>query len=292
MAELMLGAPVVESLSSRINQGVELLHLSGITPTVKLVRVGEKESDLSYERGFTKKAQSLGIHIEKCILPESVSEEELLSVIEEINEDDSIHGCLMFRPLPAHLNTRAVLRALLPEKDIDAMTGCSMGSLITQDDIGFSPCTAEACIEVLKYYDIPLKGKNVAMIGSGMAVGMPLSIMMINHGATVSVCHIYTDPEKMAEHCRNADIIISAAGKAGLIGQEHVAPGQIILDVGINVGNDGKLCGDINFKEVEPIVDAITPVPRGVGAVTSTVLADHVVKAALTMNRKREKLYA
>ena len=287
MAELMLGAPVVESLNNRIHKDVELLHLRGITPTVKLVRVGEKASDLSYEKGFTKKAESLGIQIEKCILPDHVSEEELLSVIDDINKDDSIHGCLMFRPLPAHLNTKTVMSALLPKKDIDAMTGCSMGGLITQDEIGFTPCTAEACLEVLKYYDIPLKGKNVAIVGYGMAVGMPLSILMINQGATVSVCHIYTDPEKMAEHCRNADIIVSAAGKARLIGQEHVAPGQVILDVGINVGNDGKLCGDINFKEVEPIVDAITPVPRGVGTVTSTVLADHVVKAALAMNQKQ-----
>ena len=285
MAELMLGAPVVESLNNRIHKDIELLNLKGITPTVKLVRVGEKASDLSYEKGFTKKAESLGIQIEKCILPDHVSEEELLSVIDDINKDDSIHGCLMFRPLPAHLNTKTVMSALLPKKDIDAMTGCSMGSLITQDEIGFTPCTAEACLEVLKYYNIPLKGKNVAIIGCGMAVGMPLSILMINQGATVSVCHIYTDPEKMAEYCRNADVIVSATGKAGLIGQKHVKQGQVILDVGINVGNDGKLCGDINFKEVEPIVNAITPVPKGVGAVTSTVLADHVVKAALAMSQ-------
>ena len=284
MAILMPGAPVAEAVSSRAAAGVAKLKEHYITPTVAIVRVGERAPDLSYERGFTKKAESLGIQVVKKVFPVDITEAELLATLDEINADQYIHGCLLFRPLPPHLNTQAVLSALRPEKDIDAMTGASMGALITQDERGFPPCTAKACMEILDHYNIPLKGKNVVMVGSGMAVGMPLSIMLINRGATVSVCHIFSDPQRVRELCRAADIIISAAGKAGLITREHIAPGQVIVDVGINMGPDGKICGDVVFADAEPVVAAITPVPKGVGAVTSTVLASHIVEAALKAN--------
>lgn len=281
MAKMLTGAPVAQAVADWIQEKIALLKEKGVVPTVAIVRVGERAPDLAYERGFTKKAETLGIQIKKQVLPVDITEAELLKVIDGVNEDKSVHGCLLFRPLPEHLNTRAVLCALRPEKDIDAMTGASMGGLITQDHEGYPPCTAEACLRILDFYGIPVKGRNVAMVGSGMAVGMPASIMLINRGATVSVCHVFSDPERVKKLCREADIIISAAGKAGLIGAEHVSPGQVIVDVGINQGPDGKLCGDVAFAEVEPVVDAITPVPRGVGAVTSTILAAHAVEAAL-----------
>ncbi len=281
MAKLLTGAPVAQAVADWIEEKTALLKEKEIVPTVAIVRVGERAPDLAYERGFTKKAETLGIRVKKQVLPADTTEAELLKVIDGVNKDNSVHGCLLFRPLPEHLNTRAVLCALRPEKDIDAMTGASMGGLITQDHEGYPPCTAEACLRILDFYEIPVKGKNVVMVGSGMAVGMPASIMLINRGATVSVCHVFSDPERVKKLCREADIIISAAGKAGLIGADHVAPGQVIVDVGINQGPDGKLCGDVAFAEAEPVVDAITPVPRGVGAVTSTILAAHAVDAAL-----------
>lgn len=281
MAKLLTGAPVAQAVAQWVEEKIQLLREKGIVPTVAIVRVGERAPDLTYERGFTKKAESLGIQIKKQVLPVDITEAELLKIIHGVNEDKSVHGCLLFRPLPEHLNTRAVLCALRPEKDIDAMTGASMGGLITQDHEGYPPCTAEACLRILDFYGISVKGKNVAMVGSGMAVGMPTAVMLINKGATVSVCHIFSDPERVKKLCRESDIIISAAGKAGLIGVEHVSPGQVVVDVGINQGPDGKLCGDVAFDEVEPIVEAITPVPRGVGAVTSTILAAHAVEAAL-----------
>lgn len=281
MAKLLTGAPVAQAVAQWVEEKIQLLREKGIVPTVAIVRVGERAPDLTYERGFTKKAESLGIQIKKQVLPIDITEAELLKIIHGVNEDKSVHGCLLFRPLPEHLNTRAVLCALRPEKDIDAMTGASMGGLITQDHEGYPPCTAEACLRILDFYGISVKGKNVAMVGSGMAVGMPTAVMLINKGATVSVCHIFSDPERVKKLCRESDIIISAAGKAGLIGGEHVSPGQVVVDVGINQGPDGKLCGDVAFDEVEPIVEAITPVPRGVGAVTSTILAAHAVEAAL-----------
>lgn len=281
MAQLLTGAPVAEALCARLREGVALLKSREATPTVAIVRVGERPADLSYERGFTKRAQSLGIAVIRTLLPEDVGEGELIQVLEEISGNRRIHGCLLFRPLPPRLNTPAVMGALCPEKDIDSMTSTSMGGLMVQGAAGFPPCTAAACMALLRHYRVELPGRNVVMVGSGMTVGMPTAILLMNQGATVSVCNIFTDPGRMAELCRGADVIISAAGKAGLIGRDHVRPGQVVVDVGVSPGPDGKLHGDVAFDQVEPVVAALTPVPGGVGAVTSTVLAAHTVEAAL-----------
>lgn len=281
MAELLSGTPVAAELCARVSAGVARLREHGVTPTVAIVRVGERPADVSYERGFAKRAQSLGIGVERLLLPDTVGEEELISVLEEINRNPRLHGCLLFRPLPGHLNTPAVLGALRPEKDIDAMTSASMGGLMVRGTPGFPPCTATACMELLEHYQIALQGRNVVIVGAGVTVGMPTAILLMNRGATVSVCNIYTDPQRMAELCRGADLIISAAGKAGLIGRDHLSPGQVVIDVGLSLGADGKLHGDVDFQAAESVVAAITPVPGGVGAVTSTVLAAHTVQAAL-----------
>jgi len=281
MAERLAGAPVAEALCRQIELGTRRLSEQGVVPMVSIVRVGERPADLSYERGFTKRAQSLGIQVSRFLLPENVTEEELIRTLRMINEDDHIHGCLLFRPLPEHLNTPAVLAALRPEKDIDSMTGASMGGLMVRGVGGFPPCTAAACMELLHYYKVELKGRHVVMVGSGVTVGMPTAILLLNEGATVSVCNIFTDPERMKQLCRSADVIISAAGKAGLITKDHVSPGQTVVDIGLSLGSDGKLHGDVDFAAVEPIVAAVTPVLGGVGAVTSTVLAAHTMQAAL-----------
>jgi len=281
MADRLIGAPVAEALCRRIRMGTALLAQRNITPSVAIVRVGERPADLSYERGFTKRAQSLGIAVVRTLLPEDVGEDELIRVLHEINENSGIHGCLLFRPLPERLNTPQVLSALDPRKDIDSMTGASMGGLMVRGVGGFPPCTAAACMELLDHYQVELPGRNVVMVGSGVTVGMPTAILLMNRGATVSVCNVLTDPQRMKQLCRDADVIISAAGKAGLIGAEHVSPGQTVIDIGLSVGADGKLHGDVDFEQAEPVVKAITPVPGGVGAVTSTVLAAHTMEAAL-----------
>lgn len=281
MAKRLSGVPVSEDLCRRIARGVALLREREVTPTLGIVRVGARPADMSYERGATRRAQSLGVAVSRTLLPEDVSARELAGVLEEINGNRHIHGCLLFRPLPPHLNVPDVLGVLTPEKDIDAMTGASMGGLVFQGMAGFPPCTATACLELLRYYNVALKGKNVVIVGTGVTVGMPTAILLMNQGATVSACNIYTDPVRLRELCQGADIIISAAGKAGLIGRAHVHPGQVVVDVGVSPGADGKLRGDVDFAAVEPIVDAITPVPGGVGAVTSTVLSAHTVEAAL-----------
>ena len=280
MARLLKGGPVAESMCQRLQKQVETLGQIDVVPVFGIVRVGERPNDVSYERGAMKRAASLGVEVRRFLLPETATEDELVAVLEKINHDDSVHGCLLFRPLPPHLDTQRVGRTLRPEKDIDAMTTASMGGLLTQTDVGFAPCTASACLELLRYYHIPLQGKKIAVIGKSMTVGLPTALLMMNEEATVSVCHIFTDKEDTRSFCQDADIIISAAGCLDLIRADYVRPGQVVVDVGVNIGPDGAMHGDVAFDEVEPIVAAITPVPGGVGAVTSTVLALHVAQAA------------
>lgn len=281
MAKLLSGLPVSESLCERLSAETAGLRERGVIPTMEIVRVGERPEDLRYERGAEKRARSMGVEVKKTLLPQDVSEETLIRVLERINGDDTVHGCLLFRPLPSHLNTGAVLSTLRPEKDVDAMTGAAMGGLLVQGAAGFPPCTAAACLELLRYYQIPLVGRSVVIVGTGATVGLPAVVLLLQQGATVSACNVLTPPQRLRELCRGADIILSAAGKAGLIGRDHVREGQVIVDVGVSPGPDGKLHGDVDFERVEPIVAAITPALGGVGAVTSTVLAAHAVEAAL-----------
>ena len=284
MAVQLSGVPVAQKMRRRIQAGVEQLHQIGQIPTMGIVRVGARPEDVSYELGATKQAQSLGIAVSRILLPSDVEERQLLEILREVNVNKRIHGCLLFRPLPAHLNTYVVLGALSSEKDIDAMTGASMGGLILPVMEAFPPCTAAACLELLDFYQISLPGKHVTIVGTGAAVGMPTAVLLMNLGATVSACNVLTEPKRLLDLCQESDIIISAVGKAGLIGREHVRPGQIVIDVGVSFDNQGKMHGDVNFAQVEPGVKAITPVPGGVGAVTSTVLSAHTVEAALRAN--------
>ena len=280
MAVLLSGKPVAEHMCRDIRLRCEKLSRRGVTPTLGIVRVGRREEDIAYERGAIRRAESLNIAVRLFLLPADASQQELIQTLRTVNEDSSIHGCLLFRPLPPHLDTEAVTSVLAPEKDIDAITTASMGGLLTKSDIGFPPCTATACLELLHYYDIPLKGKKIAMIGKSATVGLPTALLLMKEEATVSVCHIFTDKEDTRSFCQDADIIISAAGCLDLIRADYVRPGQVVVDVGVNIGPYGAMHGDVAFDEVEPIVAAITPVPGGVGAVTSTVLALHVAQAA------------
>ena len=281
MATLLRGAPVAQALSEQIGRDCRTLQEHGILPTFCLVRMGERPEDLAYERGMCRRAEMLGVQVKKKILPADAAEEDLIQTLEEVNNDSLIHGCLLFRPLPAYLDSRRISHHLRQEKDIDAITSASMGSLLSDGAGGFAPCTATACLKLLHHYQIPLQGRRIAVIGKSATVGLPTALLMRGEEATVSVCHILSTPEDTRSMCRDADIIISAAGCAGLIRAGHVRPGQVVIDVGINKGPDGTLCGDVAFDEVEPIVDAITPVPGGVGAVTSAVLIGHAVEAAM-----------
>ena len=278
MAQLLKGAEVVSALNETIQADVTALLSRGVTPTLAILRVGDKPDDLAYERGAMKRAETVGVAVRQIALPQTVSQEELLAEIETINSDESIHGCLMLRPLPKHIDDLRAREALLPEKDIDGITEGSLAGVFTGTKRGFPPCTAQACMEILRHYQIDLTGKNAIVIGRSLVIGKPVAMMLLGQNATVTICH--TKTKDMPALTKRADILIVAAGKPGVIGAEYVSAGQIVLDVGINFNAEGKMTGDADFAAVEPIVGAITPVPGGVGTVTTSVLMAHVVEAA------------
>lgn len=278
MATLLRGAEVVSALNEKVQTDVRALTARGVVPTLAILRVGEKPDDLAYERGAMKRAETVGVAIRQIVLPETVSQEALLSEIAQINANDSIHGCLMLRPLPKHIDDSVVREALLPEKDIDGITQGSLAGVFAGVKRGFPPCTAKACMEMLAYYNIDPAGKNAVVIGRSLVIGKPVAMMLLQQNATVTICHTRT--KDMPSVTRRAEILIVAAGKPGVVGAEYVSAGQTVLDVGINFTSEGKMTGDADFSAVEPIVGAITPVPGGVGTVTTSVLMAHVVEAA------------
>ena len=278
MAELLKGAPVAAAITEEMKQRCEALKEKDVNPCAAIVRIGERPDDLAYERGAIKRLDNTGIMIRHFVLPTDCSCEELLKVIDEINADKSIHGCLMFRPLPDRTTEKEACRRLLPEKDIDCMTGGSLGTVFTGSGAGFPPCTAQAVIELCDFYGIDPEGKEIAVVGRSLVIGRPVAMLLMQRNATVTMCHTRT--KNLAGVCRRADIIVAAAGHAGLITSEHVAPHQTVIDVGINVTAEGSLTGDVDFASVEPLVKAITPVPGGIGSITTAVLAKHVILAA------------
>ena len=278
MAEILKGAPVAAALSEELIARAEKLKQAGTIPTLAILRVGERPDDISYETGAMKRCAKIGIEVRHFLLPADCTKEQLLDTIRQINGDGSIHGCLMFRPLPDKDMEDAACALLAPEKDVDCMTSGSLASVFTGKGAGYPPCTAQACIELLDHYGVELTGKRAAVIGRSLVIGKPVSMMLQQKNATVTMCHTRT--VDMPGVCREAEVIIAAAGKAGVVDGAFAAPGQVVVDVGINVDENGKLCGDVKYDEVEPVVAAITPVPGGVGAVTTAVLAKHVIEAA------------
>lgn len=279
MTKQLLGKEVTAALNERIKGDVEKLKAKGVIPMLGIVRVGERPDDLSYERGAVKRCETLGVSYEKFLLPENVSQDELMETIRTVNKREDIHGVLIFRPLPGHLDEKEVIRALDPEKDVDGITDGSMVGVFTSTAQGFPPCTPQACMEILDHYGIDCTGKKAVVIGRSLVVGKPAAMMLLKKNATVTICHTRT--KDMPSVVKEADIVIVAAGRAGVVDDTYLSPGQIVIDVGINVNEEGKLCGDVDYEKAEPVVEAITPVPGGVGSVTTSVLIGHVVEAAM-----------
>lgn len=279
MAKQLLGKEVTAALNEKIKADAEILKGKGINPTLGIIRVGERPDDVSYERGATKRCETLGVAYEKFLLPADVTQEKLMETLDQVNKDDKIHGILIFRPLPKHLDEDAVIKALKPEKDVDGITDGSMVGVFAGTKQGFPPCTPQACMEILDHYKIDCTGKKAVVVGRSLVVGKPAAMMLIKKNATVTICHTRT--VDMPSVVKEADIVIVAAGRAGVVDGSYLSAGQTVIDVGINVNEEGKLCGDVKYDEAEPIVDAITPVPGGVGSVTTSVLVGHVVEAAM-----------
>ena len=278
MAEILKGSPVATKLTEELTLRCESLKSKGITPTLATLRVGENPGDVSYESSAEKRCGKIGIAVRKIILPIDASPAEITANIRAINADSEIHGLLMFRPLPDKNAEREACMTLSPSKDIDCMTDSSLAGVFTGSGAGYPPCTAQACIELLDHYGIDVAGKNVAVIGRSLVIGRPVAMMLMKRNATITICHSKT--RDLPAICRNADILIAAIGRARFVDAGFMSPGQVIIDVGINVDDDGKLCGDVKFEDAEKTVKAVTPVPGGVGAVTTAVLAKHVIESA------------
>ena len=287
MAKQLLGKEVTDALNANLQERTAALREKGVVPTLGIIRVGENPSDLSYEKGATKRAELVGVAVKNYVLPENATKEQVLAVVDEVNADASVHGVLMFRPLPKHLKAdqNEICNRLDPKKDVDCMTHMSNAGVFEGLDLGYAPCTPAACMEILDYYGIDCKGKNAVVIGRSLVVGKPAAMMLMQKNATVTICH--TKTVNTAEICKKADIIVSAAGVLNSLTADYVRPGQVVIDVSMNwnpekITSKGKggMSGDAVFDEVEPIVEAITPVPGGVGSVTTSVLMKHVVEAA------------
>lgn len=279
MAVMLTGKPVADALSADTARRAGALRQRGVSPRLVILRCGENEADGAYIRGAVKRGALCGVEVELRALPADATAADVREAIREINGDGSVHGCLLLRPLPPHLRAEedGICAYLDPRKDVDGMTPASAAGVYTGHGQGFAPCTAQACVELLRYYGVEMAGKHAAVVGRSAVVGRPAAMLLLREDAAVTVCHSRT-PDTAAL-TRQADIIITAAGVRSSLTAAHVRPGQTVVDVAVN-GDGSALCGDADFAAVEPVVDAITPVPGGVGAVTSSVLMAHTVRAA------------
>jgi methylenetetrahydrofolate dehydrogenase (NADP+)/methenyltetrahydrofolate cyclohydrolase len=269
------------AVSAKIKEQVEelLSSLKGRTPKLAIVRVGERPDDLSYERGALKKMESFGLKGESFAFSQDITDEAFKEEFAKINDDPDIDGILLLRPLPKQIKEKDIEHMIHPKKDLDGISPENIAKVFAGDETGFAPCTAEAVVEVLRANDIPLTGKRVTIMGRSMVVGRPLSMLMLKENATVTICHTRT--EDLKETCKNAQILVAAAGQARMVDVSYVGKDAVVVDVGINVDENGKLCGDVDFDSLEGTALMATPVPGGVGAVTTAVLARHLVLAAL-----------
>lgn len=278
--QILKGAPVAAALNETMKADTAALKEKGIVPTLAVLRVGARADDLSYERGAMKRAAAVGIEVRNVVLPEDVDGDTFFRTLEELNEDASVHGILMFRPLPKHLDGEKARQMLVPSKDVDGCTDGSLAGVFTNTPLGFAPCTAQAAMEILHYYGIPVSGLRAAVIGRSLVIGRPVAMMLMHENATVTVCHTRT--KDVPAVTREADLVIAASGQMESVGREYLREGQIVIDVGIGWNEEKqKLCGDVRFEEAEGLVSALTPVPGGVGSVTTAVLCRHVVDAAM-----------
>lgn len=274
----LLGKPVADAIVESLAPEVEAMKAKGVVPTLAVIRVGAREDDLAYERGLTKRFENANCAVKKVELPEEVSQEELDAAVASADADPSIDGILMFRPLPKSLTDKNVLNTISALKDVDGMGKANMADIFSGAGEGHAPCTAQAVIEMLKFHGVDIKGKKVTVVGRSLVIGKPVSMLLLKDNATVKVCH--TKTEDLKAECQWADIVVACAGKAKMLDASYFRAGQTVIDVGMNVDEEGKLCGDVDFASVSEIVDAITPVPRGVGSVTTSVLLRAVVENA------------
>lgn len=278
MSTIMKGAEVAKAMKEVLIRETEELKQAGVEPCLTIIRVGARPDDLAYERGAKKRMELVGIRCEVLELPEDISQEEFEQQFRQVNEDPEVHGILLFRPLPSHLNEEPVRQMIHPKKDVDCMSPVNIAKVFSGDETGYAPCTPEAVMKMLEHYQIDISGKKVTVVGRSMVVGKPLAMMLLKKHGTVTICHTRT--KDLAATCREAEILVAAAGKAKMISADMVGEGAVVADVGINVDEEGNMCGDVDYEAVQETCGYISPVPGGVGSVTTSVLAAHVLRGA------------
>ena len=269
------GKKVSDGIKEYVSKELETLSF---VPKLAIVRVGENPDDMSYERGATKKLKSFGLDVASYVFPQDISDEDFKKAFKDINEDDEVTGILLLRPLPRTINEKDIENMIDPKKDLDGISPINIAKVFAGDTTGFSPCTAEAVIEVLKAYDIELTGKRVTVVGRSMVVGKPVSMLLLKENATVTMTHTRTVDLKKT--CSDAEIVVAAAGRAKMLNSDYCGQDAVMIDVGINVDENGKLCGDVDYSTLDGKASAATPVPGGVGTITTAVLAKHLIQAA------------
>ena len=278
MAKILKGKPVAEAIDQKTAEAVGRLGQKGITPKAALIRVGERPDDKAYESGIMRHCENLSVAVDPVHLPETITQTQLIDVIKHINTDNTIHGCLIFKPLPKHIDEDRVAAALDPKKDIDGMTPGALAGVFLDRPVGCPPCTAQACMDILDYYHIPTDGKKAVVLGRSPVIGKPVAMMLLKAQATVTICHSHT--QNIADIAKDADILIAAVGRGHFVVADFTREGQTVLDVGINFDDAGNMIGDVDFEAVSEEASAITPVPGGIGTVTTAVLVHHVVMCA------------
>ena len=285
MGEIIKGKPVGDALSEVLKGECEALVKDGIQPKLAILRVGAKPNDLSYEKGALKKCETIGITAEVTELPEETTQEQYIEALEKLNKDSSVHGILTFRPLPKGIDEEVIKNVIDPEKDVDCFSPMNTAKLMEGDKTGFPPCTPTAVVEILKHYNVPLKGANVVVLGRSMVVGKPVSMLLLGENATVTICHSKT--VDLPKVCANADVVVAGVGRARMVTADYVKEGAVVIDVGINAKPEGGgICGDVDTDDVVGKASMVTPVPAGVGSVTTSILAKHVIKACKQQNNK------
>lgn len=273
MFKELTGIEVSNDIKNRIQEKKNTLSY---VPKLVIVRVGEDAASISYEKSAVKKMEDFSLNVEVKVYSQNIEEDTLLDEIKKINEKVSVNGILILRPLPKHINEEKVFSFISKEKDVDAISNENLSALFKGDKSAFAPCTSEAVIELLKYYNIDIKSKNVVILGRSITVGKPLALLFLNEDATVTICHSKT--KNIKEICKMADILVVAIGKAKFVDSDFIKKDAIVIDVGINLDYNNKLCGDVDFESVSKIASMLSPVPRGVGSITTAILAKHLLK--------------
>ena len=285
MGEIIKGKPVGDALSEQLKLECEALVKDGIQPKLAILRVGAKANDLSYEKGALKKCETIGIATEVTELPEGTTQDQYIEALQKLNNDPAVNGILTFRPLPEGIDEEVIKNVIAAEKDVDCFSPLNTAKLMEGDKTGFPPCTPTAVVEILKHYNVPLKGANVVVLGRSMVVGKPAAMLLLGENATVTICHSKT--KDLPAVCAEADVLVAGVGRARMVTADYVKEGAVVIDVGINAKPEGGgICGDVDTDDVVGKASMVTPVPAGVGSVTTSILAKHVIKACKQQNNK------